>query len=75
MKVTLKLTPKKPGNLHPQELDISLSFDKSLDTSKQSRQSQSFCEGGDGKRRVFGTKMAELPKDIDPYGVLGLLYL
>ena len=40
--------------------------------SRQSRQSQSFREG-DAKRRVFKKKMAELPKDIDPYGVFGLI--
>jgi hypothetical protein len=27
--------------------------------------------GRDGKRWVFWTKMAELPKDINPYGGLG----
>ena len=40
-----------------------------------SRQRQTLSWGGDKKQLALGTKMAELPKDFDPYGELVFLFL
>jgi hypothetical protein len=58
-------------------LDPSLSSDRSKygssNTIDNPDKANPFVRGGDGKRRVFGEKMAELPKDTCPFAELGLL--